>query len=370
MTLFFKTNLSRSCEFLTDSVSFYSQSPLFSQEALAEVADLTALSTLLLTLLVASLRRRCLSLKYSQLLDRRYPLYSLVICIHFLAAPMGVWVSHAGIREAALLTLLLQLLGIFFEWNVLIQLVFNIENAQTVALEIWRQRLRLPHSPGGAPPQIDTILQYVNMLTGYKGFERNALYLNLVEAMQSYKAPESAAKYELSQRITDLTNIWTYMIDGLDRHWRQIIKHNFFHGLRSLGRCGTGTGAVCASCVLSIFEHHQQQLESGESLAHAFTRLESDISSFITSHPKDGKDIIIAHYLKLSYGVLLYITTLTAGPPLGLSMVNPNFSSLKPLYHDDDLITALLEYLSVAPDKLPDLTAQIKRQIFQQSSNP
>lgn len=363
--LFLRTSISCYFPIISNVAEWLGE--LFPTAAIVEMSKITIVTTLFPTWLFNAFDKNCWGLKCGQLVMAVYPNYRKVLVSHFLCTALCTWMACSGFREPAILALLLQVLCVILELKILVRIIFDSENQDQIALDIWRDRLKAPMKL--TPADFRGLLcEYIGVVAQTETYRMDA-YEIVMKAFFHYTEMLGGDSENLWQKagndlIASVASIWECMESCFGERWHEKLKYGITGQLQRDTEHEEQVSIVCVGCVFWLLGYHQGKIgiETEEKNQKVITSVARDISRIISIGSVRDQDDIALHYLRLAYSTIAQIQARHGEIQIGKDI----FAYLpgKPEKYDKEIISVLVNHLEYKAEEVEETAKKIWSTIY------
>lgn len=196
-------------------------------DAVQKIGESVGICSFLIAWIYAALDKRELGFRYSDLLYELYPGYYWFVFLHLLAFIVCMWMAKVGRLEAAMLALILLLVGSALQWHTLKNLILFTPKRVKIAADRWKRFVF------ESKDQDKKLLHYIYMMAGALVLEPEDCYQEMFpvftdSVVQYINGLSPTTSDEWERVIRDISKIWTALLYDRDTNERELLVTSTF----------------------------------------------------------------------------------------------------------------------------------------------
>ena len=208
-------------------------------DAVLKMGEAVGICSFLIAWVYASLDKKELGFRYSELLVELYPGYHRFVLLHLVAFLVCIWMTKTEKLEAAVLSLTIVLAESVLQWNTLKNLILFSEKRMKIALDRWNWLI----DENSQKPN-DELLVTINNIADALIFDVNSCYENMLQILSRAIAKyiDSCPKLfdkeeEYVRTLWEISRIWDRVLSGKSQSDRELLLVGLLrHSIRNFSR--------------------------------------------------------------------------------------------------------------------------------------
>lgn len=271
-------------------------------EAITKIGEAIGLCSFLIAWIYASLDKRELGFRYSELLQELYPGYHHFVVLHAVSFIVCMWMCKLGKMEPAALALILLLVGITLQWNVLKNLILFTKKRVKIALDRWKRLV----NDASKKSDSKELLRYIHLMAealvlGTDSCHRKLFSIFTHATEQYVMCPKLIESNQWETLIQDLAKIWCTLLDGRKPSEQGIFVSSVFQECTN----ELGVQALSLGYLLYLYD---KSIQKGLANEPALRAVSKEINTF-TQHlyRQTRNEENIRFYLMTGFALLVWL---------------------------------------------------------------